>query len=327
MTGTVRRLKGRKMKAHLVAGGGMLAAVWAASCLLWILAVPRTAWALAIEAQAPSTAMGQRLSSTTASARAVSEVETMTTGPRVRRHLTRLETAGLRLPYGNLSDLVEVRCYGVDPWDEATKEVHGGVDLIPRHTDLGPGEMRKVALVAPAGGTIHDLRWGAKQGKATAFILTMKLNEYWFVTMVLEPQNFDPAVADEQSRSIAVQAGQSVRRGDRIGDLVVTNVHYPHVHFMVYYKEPTQSFDEFLANFLLIPRNQGANLPPTSGLGSPWAPANLGIPSTLFCPYVYLEPSSKARLDQILKQSHDGVVCSCICAYGSKNADCGVCSP
>ncbi|MBZ5587561.1 MAG: hypothetical protein LAO05_03290 [Acidobacteriia bacterium] len=370
------------MKPHRVARGGMLAAVWAASYVLWTVAVPRTSWAIAIEAAdassgsaesrqiavppptpnslaavtwtgsrlaavglagtiptravgtSPSTFAAPGLSaaasdwvrSTNACRYADSEAATMTTGSRVRRHIWRPGRAGLRLPYENLSDLVEARCYGVDPWDEATGEVHGGIDLIPRHTDLGPGEMRKAALIAPAGGTIHDLRWGAKPGKATAFILTMKLNDYWFVTMVLEPQNFDPAVADEQGRSIAVQAGQAVRRGDRIGDLVVTNVHYPHVHFMIYYKDPNQTYEDFLANFLLIPRNQGDNLPPTAGPGSPWAPANLGIPSTLFCPYVYLEPSSRSRLDQILKQSHDGSVCTCICAYGSKNADCGVCS-
>ncbi len=248
-------------------------------------------------------------------------------GSRLRRHVWRLEPTGLVLPYEDLSELVEVRCYGVFPWDAATNETHGGLDLIARHTDLGPGATRKVGLVAPASGTIYDVRELAKAGKATAFMLTVKVNDYWFVSMVLEPQNPDPSIADEQRRSVTVQAGQAVRRGDPIGDLVVTNVHYPHVHFMIYYKDPNQTYEDFFANYLLIPRNQGDDLPPTSGPGSPWAPEDLRIPSTLFCPYVYSERLSRARIDQILKQSYDGTVCRCVCAYGSRNADCGACSP
>jgi hypothetical protein len=251
---------------------------------------------------------------------------TVTIGSRVRRRLRGLEPTGLVLPYENLAELVEARCYGVDPWDDVTKEIHGGIDLIPRHTDLGPGQTRKVGLVAPASGTIYDVRELAKTGKADAFMVTVKVNDYWFVGMVLEPQNLDPSIADEQRRSIAVQTGDVVGRGDRIGELVVTNVHYPHVHFMIYYKDPNQTYEELLANYILLPRNQGDNLPPTSGPGSPWAPENLEIPSMLYCPYVYSEWSSKTRMDQILKQSHDSTVCRCICAYGSKNADCGVCS-
>ncbi len=323
------------MKPHREAGGGMVAAAWVASCVLWsvaagtagtILAKPGGTHPPAPAAPPPSAATGDAVATTDAGVLADTEAATMATSSQVRRHARRLEPTGLILPYENLSELVEVRCYGVDPWDEATGEVHGGIDLIAQHTDLGPGEMRKVGLVAPAAGTIYDLRWGDKPGKATAFLLTMELNDYWFVTMVLEPQNFDPAVADEQSRSITVQAGQTVQRGDRIGDLVVTNVHYPHVHLMIYYKDPNQTYEDFLANFLTVPRNQGDILPPASGPGSPWTPEFLGIPSTLFCPYVYSERSSKWHLDQILKQSHDDTVCTCVCAYGSKNADCGVCS-
>ncbi len=327
------------MRAHRGAGGGIAAAAWAASCMLWTgtdLVAASSAGAIVADtvetvapagvAFGPTAATSDWARSPEVSGDAGPESATIAVGARLRRHLTRLESDGLLLPYANLSELVEARCYGVDPWDEATKEVHGGIDLIPRHTDLGPGETRKVGLVAPASGTIHDVRELAKAGKATAFMLTVKVNDYWFVGMVLEPQNLDPSVADEQRRSIAVQVGQTVQRGDRIGDLVVTNVHYPHVHFMFYYKDPHQTYEEFFANYLVVPRNQGDNLPPTSGPSSPWSPQDLGIPSTLFCPYVYSERSSRLRMDQILKQSHDGTVCTCICAYGSRNADCGSCS-
>ena len=313
------------MRAHRLAAGGMLAPVWVASCVLWTVAVPRTSWALALEAADASSACGGSWQIAVPSPAPSSSPPTIDS--RVRRHLRRPGPAGLRLPYASLSELVETRCYGVDPWDEVTKEVHGGIDLIPRHTDLGSGETRRVALVAPASGAIHDVRELAKPGKATAFMITVKVNDYWFVGMVLEPQNLDPSIADEQRRSISVQAGQAVRRGDRLGELVVSNVHYPHVHFMIYYKHPDQTYEDLIASYLLLPRNQDDNLPPTSGRGSPWAPEDLRIPSTLFCPYVYSEPASKSRMDEVLKQSHDGSVCTCICAYGSRNADCGVCSP
>ena len=287
------------MRAHRVAGRGMRAVVRAAACVLWTLAMARTSWAFPNEDAAIDS--------------------------RVRRHLRRPEPAGLVLPYENVSELVEARCYGVDPWDDVTREVHGGIDLIPRHTDLGPGQTRKVGLVAPASGTISDVRELSKAGKADAFMVTVKVNDYWFVGMVLEPQNLDPSIADEQRRSVAVRAGDTVRRGERIGDLVVTNVHYPHVHFMIYYKNPQQTYEDLLANYILLPRNQGDSLPPTAGPGSPWAPEDLGTPSTLYCPYVYSVRSSRLRMDQILKQSYDGTVCRCICAYGSANADCGAC--
>ncbi len=229
------------------------------------------------------------------------------------------------LPYENTSILVEARCYGVYPWDDAGIETHGGIDLIPQHIDLGPNEARKVGLIAPASGTIYDVREMAKAGKASAFMVTVKVNDYWFAGMVIEPQNYNPSIVDEQRSSITVQAGQAVRRGDRIGDLVATNVNYPHVHYTIYYKDPGQTYEDLIANYTTLPRNQGDNLPPTTGPGSPWEPENLGIPSTVFCPYVYSSPDSKLRMDQILKQSHDGTVCACICAYGSQNDDCGVC--
>ncbi len=231
------------------------------------------------------------------------------------------------LPFESLSDLVEVRCYGVYPWDEAGIETHGGLDLIPQHTDLGAGETRKVALVAPASGTIQDVRELSKEGKATAFLVTVSLNASWFAIMVLEPQNLDPAIAAEQERSITVVTGQVVAQGDRIGDLVVTNVHYPHVHFTILYKDPAQTYEDVLTSFTTIARNQGLDLPPVSGPGSPWSPEDLDLPSTMFCPYVYSAPSSKQRLDAVLKQAHDGTVCACVCAYGSQDQDCGACSP
>lgn len=307
------------MSARRVAGCGMVAAVLALPWGLRAAGVCRTSSPLAIDG-------GVARSGCDASGHAGPKTATVSAGSRVRRHIWRSGPPGLLLPYVNLSELVEVRCYGVDPWDEVTGEVHGGIDLIPQHTDLGPGETRKAGLVAPVSGTIHDVRELAKTGKAVALMLTLKVNDYWFVSMVLEPQNLDPSIADQQRRSIAVQAGQRVRRGDHLGDLVVTDVHYPHVHFMIYYKAPDQTYEDLLANYISLARNQGENLPPVSGPGSPWTPADLRIPSTLFCPYVYSEPSSRSRLDQVLKQSRDGTVCKCVCAYGSKNADCGACS-
>ncbi len=234
---------------------------------------------------------------------------------------------GFVLPYAQLSDLVEVRCYGVYPWDEAGIETHGGLDLIPAHSDLGVGEIRKVGLVAPASGTIQDVRELAKEGKATAFLVALRVNAYWFAIMVLEPQNADTAIAAEQRSSLTAVAGQVVARGDRIGDLVVTNVHYPHVHFTILYKDPAQTYEDVIASFTTIARNQGQDLPATSGSGSPWSPQDLGIPSTMFCPYVYAASSSRQRLDEIVKQAYDGTVCTCVCAYGSQNHDCGVCTP
>ena len=127
MTGASWQQQRRRTEAHRVARRGLAAAVWAVTCVLWAVAVPRTSWALAVEAADVDTS---------------SPVATI--AARVRRHLRATRPGGLRLPFADLAVLVEARCYGVDPWDDATREVHGGIDLIPQHTDLGPGERRKV---------------------------------------------------------------------------------------------------------------------------------------------------------------------------------------
>lgn len=235
---------------------------------------------------------------------------------------------GLALPYAPAGVLTEVHCYGLHPWSEAG-ERHAGIDLKPPYLDLvGTPDVRKVEVVAPAAGVIDWIVRGESGADAEAWVVVIEINSYWYAVLVIEPQSDDAAIVAEQDASIDVQEAQRVRKGERIGDLVVGKVlesRYPHVHLSLLYKNPEDSIESLFRDPDPIVRSDGTALPPTIGPGSPWDPRNLGIPSTFFCPYVYSIPEAQQSMDGVPRLSVDGDLCSCVCAYDSQNGDCGVC--
>jgi len=236
---------------------------------------------------------------------------------------------GLVLPYAPASVLTELHCYGLHPWSEAG-ERHAGIDLKPPYLDLaGTSDMRKVEVVAPAAGAIDWIVKGESGAGAETWVLIIEMNSFWYAVLVIEPQSDDDAILAEQEASIDVQEGQRVRKGQRIGDLVVGKVlesRYPHVHFSLLYKNPEDSIEALFRDSDPIVRSDGTVLPPATGPGSPWEPRSLGGPSTFFCPYVYSVPEAQQAMDSVPRLSVSGDLCSCVCAYNSQNGDCGDCS-
>jgi len=159
-------------------------------------------------------------------------------------------------------------------------------------------------------------------------VVVLKMNEYWYIVCNFEPQTTEPVIFEEQRRSIVVTEGQSVARGELIGELVVNSVKpgsYPHLHFGFFYKHPDDTMEDIYENYLSMRRSDGTDLAPTAGPGSPWHPEDLGIETTFYCPYEYSTTEAKTAYDSLWRMSARGDECSCICAYGSSSGDCGTC--
>lgn len=234
----------------------------------------------------------------------------------------------------------ESHCYGLTNWNPPLNtETHSGIDLAARYADLAADEARSVPIVAPAAGTgfyLYDMTTG--MGAASVLVL-LQMNNYWYIGLTFEPQSLDAVTNALQRANFSVDisgmdctAGcyfdTPVSKGALIGNLIVRNVMpgaYPHIHYSLLYKSPSQTLEDAFANNIAIARNQGTDLPPASGTGSPVTPAELaGTPTTFYCPYEYSSSAAKTIMDNMVKLSTSGA-CSCVCAYNSVSGDCGVC--
>jgi len=248
----------------------------------------------------------------------------------------------LAFPYQDASLLGdESHCYGIFPWNPPLNtEIHAGIDLAARYKDLAADETRKVPIVAPVAGKGYYV-YEMPSGKGAASILVLlQMNDYWFLAFTFEPQSMDAATNTMQRTNLTVDLTGldctsslchfpvKVSKGDLIGNLIVRNVMaeaYPHIHYGLLYKSPGQTLENALANNIAIARNEGSNLPPRSGLGSPVTPVELsGTPTTFYCPYEYSSGAAKTIMDGMTKRSNT-TTCSCVCAYNSTGGNCGVC--
>jgi hypothetical protein len=234
----------------------------------------------------------------------------------------------LAFPFADPSVLTRAYCYGLYPWS-SQGETHNGVDLVPAYADLAATlKTRKVGIVAPYSGTIDQIVASTTGAQLKSWLVLIRMNAYWYVAMAFEPQTQDAAVLEEQANNFLVQPGQTVKKGDLLGYLVLGNIatgQYPHVHLSILYKNPADTVAGLFANPLAIAVNDGTSLPPVSGQGSPWEPEDLNLPSTFFCPYVYSSANVRSTIDHVPRYSATGGPCSCVCAYHSQNGDCGVC--
>ena len=229
------------------------------------------------------------------------------------------EPVELTFPFANPASLIEIHNFALYPWND-DGEVHGGVDLVPAYADLeGTDGMRKIEIVAPADGTIARYDEGQSGAGKQSFVVVLAINTYWHVLMVFEPQSSETATNDEQRASFDVVQGQAVTRGQKIGDLVVSQVaegSYPHVHVGVFYKNPAQTWEDLYTTLPNV--SEGGAAPPI-------LEQDLGGPTFYYCPYDYLLPAGQAALDAVPKYDMNGFECSCACSYGSVEGDCGDC--
>ena len=235
---------------------------------------------------------------------------------------------GLDFPVQTFDDVEKYYCFALFPWDEAGEERHGGIDIAVR--DDSPGVTKKVPLVAAAPASVELIDYGETGAGVRSVVVILKMNEYWYMAYIFEPQTEDEEAFDEQIASIDVQVGERVARGQKIGDLIVKNTvedHYPHLHFSFFYKNPADTLEDLFDDPLRIRVSDGTDLAPLTGPGSPWQPFDLGKETTFYCPYEYSTETAKDFYDSRDRMAADGSVCSCICAYDSVERNCGVCPP
>ena len=232
---------------------------------------------------------------------------------------------GMDFPYQDPSQVDRFYCFGLFPWDVAGLEIHGGTDIVPYY-DPAATDIQEVPLIAVADGRVARIIESTSGAGAPAITVVQELNPYWFATYTIEPQTLDPAQFALQLKAVKVKEGKQVKRGKKLADLIVATVmpgSYPHLHFGFFYKNPAESLDYLQEHFLEVLRSDGTNLPPLSGPGSPWEPADLGIPTTLYCPYVYFNAAARSVVDSRPTLAANGDLCTSLCAYGSTDGGCG----
>jgi len=235
---------------------------------------------------------------------------------------------GLDFPVGDVADLEKFYCFGLRPWDNVgNDEIHGGIDLVatysPSSTLIG-----RVPIIAPADARVERIIESVSGAGVNTLVVVLEINKYWYIVCNFEPQTTDPAIFEEQRRSVVVHEKQRVKRGEFIGELVLGSVNpgsYPHLHFAFFYKHPDDTLDYIYENYLQMQRSDGTDLAPTTGPGSPWKPRDLEMETTFYCPYEYSTPQAKAAYDSLPRIDANQAICNCICAYGSSERDCGIC--
>lgn len=230
---------------------------------------------------------------------------------------------GFTFPYRYPNQVNRFYCFGLQPWDAANNEIHGGTDIIPNYLPKVRFQ-QKVPLVAVADGRIDRIGQGETGDGCSSIVVLLGLNRFWYAIYVIEPQTLVDAEFERQLNAVMVTEGQRVKRGQTIANLLVGTVKpgsYPHLHFGFIYKNPADTWESM--DFLNVARSDGTNLPPVSGPGSPWQPTDLGLPTTMYCPYVYANADARAVFDALPKLDTSGNTCTNLCAYGSINGKCG----
>ena len=246
----------------------------------------------------------------------------------VRRHLGRVATGGvLAFPYQQAAAASDLYCFALNPWS-ASGEIHGGIDVVAAHHGDQP-TMITVAVVAPAAGRVEWVVPGASGAGLASILVLLRLNEFWFVAVNLEPQSASQATNDAQAAAVHVIPGQTVAAGEVIADLVVWHVaagSYPHVDIRLLYKNPAETLEYVRDHALDVAVSDGTGLPPASGPGSPADPRDLGIPTTFFCPYAFSSVQARGIYGALPAHAVTGDLCACPCAYRSIAGNCGACS-
>jgi len=240
---------------------------------------------------------------------------------------------GLGFPFDPPRVIEELRSFGIPQWGEPEEE-HFGIDLIPDYKSPSfpwRKSTRKVRVVAPSAGTIWAIfaldSTEAPGNKDISVIL--EINSFWSVILMFEPKSSPGLPVREQVRSITVKAGQQVKKGDEIGQLVVGEGigGYPHLHFALLYKHSSTSYMDIFRDIVSVPNVDANDLGlPVTGPGSPWEPCKLDLPNNslaaFFCPYEFSTPRAKQIFDYVLNNTEypcgPGLgKCNCVCIYNS----------
>jgi hypothetical protein len=136
------------------------------------------------------------------------------------------------------------------------------------------------------------------------------------VTLSFEPQTEDVVLQALQADSIHVVAGQRVRKGQKIGELVVgegggpaSGSGNPHIDLRLLLMDPATVDPSAPIESLLtmsISHNEVSNLP------------------TFLCPFDYSSIRARFLYERVLRNADPATHCRCPCKFPYNEAACGV---
>lgn len=135
----------------------------------------------------------------------------------------------LEFPFENPADIKRLAGFGIPNWSGT--EPHNGIDLIIYE------HLCSTSLVSPVKGTIRkiEIRENPFSHPEGQLILSVEIyiNKSYQVHMVIEPGTADNEIKSNQINALQVKEGQVIEQGEIIGELLVGEMGYPHLHFMM----------------------------------------------------------------------------------------------
>ena len=218
----------------------------------------------------------------------------------------------LGFPFENPDKVAGIISYGVGPWEDDTP--HNAIDIIPyfesvEHDFFTDKKSRKhgirtVKIVSPVDGIVkmiisEENRHSPDPPAMRQWILVLiEYNPSWVVGLAFEPKAPEENLHKKQVSLITVKAGQVVKKGDKIGRLVVGSGggRYPHLAYGLLHKDPDEDIMSIFP-FSQFSHNDTSALP------------------TFMCPYEYSTPEAIAIFDSITDRFPNDY-CTCACKYG-----------
>ena len=134
----------------------------------------------------------------------------------------------LEFPFKTPANIQHMTAFGVPNW--SGPEPHNGIDLVVYDS------LTNVKIIAPCAGLIKvDIKRNPYSTPPDLLLLTVnvQINSEWTVGLIFEPMTDSKLVENNQISAIKVKDGDFVKAGDEIGDLLVGNKGYVHLHYMV----------------------------------------------------------------------------------------------
>lgn len=221
---------------------------------------------------------------------------------------------GLGFPFKNTKRIAQIRAFGIMPW--GSEPFHGGMDIIIKNTGphFVPGQTIKV--VSPADGVVVGVRVFEDPDPDDddfGFSVTplIEVNPGLWVALTFEPKIGLAEYEQLQIDSIKVKAGDRVKQGQYIGDLVIGQGEggqqgsaNPHIHYEVILKDPETTIEDILLH--------------DTSFTDVW-----NLPTSI-CPYDYSSTRAKKMFEQVFARADGSVSCRCPCKYPYNHETCGV---
>lgn len=220
---------------------------------------------------------------------------------------------GLGFPFRELKVIRDMRVYGIRPW--GFEPVHNGIDFIVDNTGevLEVGD--KVTVIAISNGIVKGVM---PMGDEGSILLVVEVNPALYVAYNFEPQTANLNLRALQANSIKVVAGQHVKKGQKLGYLVVGEGENggsafgsgnPHIDMRLLLVDPAMlDPDAPLEDLISLAFSHNAidQLP------------------TFLCPYDYSSTRAKYAYEKILGKFDPDTQCKCPCRFSYNAEACGV---